>query len=330
MKIKLLSIIALAILITVVGCKKITETETMNDVKPIPKDKTTQKIINFAQKVKKVKLGEKSGDETMSVEDAKWNIEAALNYYNYPEQILDNVEMVKEEMVRDISPVDNKLTLSEITEIAIEMNASINDDPSKEFLAADIEVVDKEDGTKAMKMTTMKARTAAAPTEDTWSYWSMGGSCVNDYPLSWGSPEILRALVNQFAFGGWYARHHLIYYTDVQTVFATNYSNDPEYMNPNDDTSGDDYEDYYLYRSHEDNPHCLTETEMDFYSQIGIPAVITIEKPAGKNFMNVTEIVDDFPLCDDCSSDWNHSIYIEYGIAHDMGPIDPNPNPLDE
>ena len=81
MKKNLILLLILTLVITFSSCKK---DKSLTEVKTI--DPTEQKILNFKEQMKKTN----KSDETMSIEDAVWNIEAALNYtYCYTKEDLN-------------------------------------------------------------------------------------------------------------------------------------------------------------------------------------------------------------------------------------------------
>ncbi len=73
MKNKVILLLTFAVAIFFSSCEK---DKSLTEAKTIKIDPTEQKILDFKEKMK----NPKKSDETMSIEDAVWNIEAALNY----------------------------------------------------------------------------------------------------------------------------------------------------------------------------------------------------------------------------------------------------------
>ncbi len=323
MKIKLIPIL-LAGALFVSSCSK---TETMNPTEQVfSKDKTENKILAFAETLKAVKSGEKSGDATMTVEEAKWNIEAALNYFNVTEDTDEEVEFESRKVTIDINPVDDELTMDEITAIAAQMNASINMDPSQKLAVADVYIVTKVDGSLAIEMTSKLVKPTSEDKtfddDDYWSFYNGGGYCdgPNEGSLtSFGAPEKLDYHVNHYAFGGWKQRYLNTFYTDIEVSNPISALSD---IIPNlqDDIQGDFYLDHMLYVD-EDDPttgymadQCLDPIEMNYYAIDGIPNVITEFKPTNKEFVSVTT----YGLLVGNPTRYFHAIKVTYGIKHEQ------------
>lgn len=291
-------------LIAFQSCNKDTSLTEQEQIDP-----TEQKILNFKEKMKK---GDKSG-ETMTIEDAVWNIEAALNYtHGYhetaevilidsifvPINISENEDVVFSDVIAAYNQIENGLI-----NILGDNNMSI----------ADIEFIQNSDksGESTLKMTTIvKGVIPNLLNFGETDYWKpfWGGKCgayEGQYTDRSALTEIPRKanLLRAYPVNG--------YITDISTVDFFPYDNY-------------DYQDYLFYQSGHNNvvpfeQACLNPTEMNYWLA-KIKLLASDYTPTGKEIVGYNM---DWAGYDVVDGPWyyTHTGHISYGIFHSGSPI---------
>ncbi len=275
------------------ACNKDTSLTKVKNIDP-----TEQKILDFKEKMKK---GEKSG-ETMSIEDAVWNIEAALNYTHCNAKVSEVIGI--DSVFVTINITNNQINFSDIIVAYDQLNADlVNVIGENTMRLANIELVENSNKSteQTMKLVVVKAPIVGPPPityigvfgdTDYWhAFWS--GKC-GDY-----SGQTDKSAITQIPY-----KANLIksvhmgsgYYTNVDELYFT----------------GDFYPDYFFWTS-EANP-CLTPDEMNQWLT-GLKDFAKLDniKPIGKELITYDLVYDAVTG----KSGWRgHSPVLTYGIWH--------------
>jgi hypothetical protein len=298
---KTLFIMMLTLSIIFTACNKNT---SLTEEKQI--DPTEQKILDFKEKMNS---GDKSG-ETMTVEEAVWNIEATLNYtYND----FEATEFISVDTVRvpiNIS-ASGEINFNDVVAAYIELENNLTNFVGEYSLClADVEIIEsanKSEGDELTMTTVVNSKFSLPFTFGTTDYWKAfwGGKCgaYSGYTDRNARTELSRKAnyTRSYPANG--------YITDINTVEFVPYENP-------------DYQDYLFYQSGDNNiipfeQECLNPDELNYwlvqFKQLAIDYRPDDKEIAGY-YMNWTG----YNIPDE-SYYYTHFAEISYGIFHYEG-----------
>ena len=203
----------LAISIVFTACNKDTSLTKVKNIDP-----TEQKILNFKEKMK---TGDKSG-ETMTIEDAVWNIEAALNYTHCNTGENEEVIGINSVFVTVNVSDDGEMNFNDITTVYNQLNADlVNMLGGNTMRVADIEFVETTDksGEQNLKLTVVETKggfthlTTFGP-DDYWRFSELKGKCDGSF---FGTKDAVTQLNVKANAMTAYPNGH-VYVTDVEEI----------------------------------------------------------------------------------------------------------------
>ncbi len=278
-QIKSNNLLIIILIIVLSSCSKSDVNITNDHVTVIEpsKNKATKKVIKFLSDIDEAALNSKIGENKVSVDEAVWLIEAALNYTN-TEPFLEgenNLEMKM--MFLSISPEDGELSMDVISTLYDSFQTFVNIDSSVDYLVGDVKYVET-DGDKKLEYSMLALKPSdtnpviSGPIETEWD-WNEVSTIVktvnaemgigNNYMTTWQQGQ---------------------YYTDVVDFFVPAFQypgEDPFWdlmINPNDDVPEDANLDRFLpFRVGSGSIDLsLTEVQMDYYIFEGFPSAISV------------------------------------------------------
>ncbi len=298
-------LVIFATLITFSSCNKEAELEATTT-----NDEVLERILDFKQKVETPNQ-QKSG-EVVSVEDAVWIVEAALNYSYCMTEQSDSLlnEFVLDSLLLDINISNGKMFYNEVVnsyiEMAYEITATLENYEAnfKKITLADVEC-DLENsllkiyfivGTKEIEEKSTKFFTYNFGTTDYW-YW---GWDLGKAPPYTGQGVPLDACDKLATYASYRISRPLgsAYLTDIETIYEEENSS---YM-WNGSTSGGN------------EPH-LNPSEMNYFLNKLIE-VGKVKRPIGKSIVNY-RLEESIGLG---GGDRFHVAYLKYGIWHVTNP----------
>ncbi|MBI9033280.1 MAG: hypothetical protein JEZ03_02300 [Bacteroidales bacterium] len=338
MKKIILSIIVLAIAsLGMYSCKK--------DQMQTNQNQTEQQInaedMALIQKIEafKASLNQKS-TLSLGVDDALWNIEAAMNYtYGAAEIALNDVDHYKF-IIEVPTDANGLIEMEDVSNAYNEVLAQVSghyhsiEADEKNLLMVDLTLfVEEEKGLKSSPSVKYEVTSAVNSTKSTTTigfdetdYWyygqgnnnNNGGYCDGPYQgLSTNSDaaEEIQKKINKYKAVPTTGRY---WYSETEEVPTFAF----DYPNPNDQIPGDNIQDYLMFHSTSwaSTFTCINPTNMNFYLN-GTKYIVyhynneTIPgaRPEGKHFISIDVVPEiamlgqGYPL---------HSAYINYGILH--------------
>ncbi len=281
----------LAISIVFTACNKDT---SLTEVKNI--DPTEQKILNFKEKMK---IGDKSG-ETMTVEDAVWNIEAALNYTYCNSEISEVIGVDSVFVTVDVTE-NGELNFNDVINAYDQLNLGlINVIGNNTMRLADVEFIEtsNKSGEKQLKLVVVETKrpTAFLTTFGPTDYWKPmweDGKCDTYEGQGVGNDAktMIQKKINLLRFYG--------YFTDVQTILIH-----------------EGLSQEYFWQGYDTD--CLNPTEMNYWLSKGKECA-EFNKPAGKNLISAQYYWDG--ITGGKSTWYLHFAEFNYGILHSITPI---------
>ena len=291
------------------------QAEQTNDTQSVE-----QKILNFNTKVK----SNKKSNETMTLEEAIWNIEASFNY-NYGETHINYAELHTDSTFISLNTINGcEVSFTEVQNLYNEGLESLTSfyhsikEENVHCKLVDLSLVNTDDNSALIKMTyqmgaenVSKSANILMAFGDT-DYWTFGnneGKC-NGYSGTGDAAEKIQNKINNV-------------YIDFMGTFYTDQDYIPiygqNYPNPDDDAHDNMY-DYLMYfnevfnnGTYPNSYHtCLTPDEMNFY-MIGTKTVMLQNKPAGKSMISI-DLWGEIIVCDNYPT--MHNGEFAYGIKH--------------
>ncbi len=295
-------------LITFSSCNKEAELETTTN------DDVLERILDFKEKVENPNQ-QKSGEE-ISVEDAVWLVEAALNYSYCMTELSDSLlnQFVVDSLSLEINISNGEIFYNDVInsyiEISYEITNVLNDYNAnlKKITLADVEC-DLDNslikvyyilGTKEIEEKSTKGKFASFGETDYW-YWGWGLGKAPPYSGYEGYDAGLR--IQQYANFSIGRPAQYAYLTDIETIKEWAGS---DYLWSKTGSGG----------SPSVEPH-LTPTEMTFWLN-KLKEVGQLKKPVGKNIINY-DVEYEMLLGWDT---WGrfHEAELKYGIWHISNP----------
>ncbi len=286
-------------LITFSSCNKEAELETTND-------EVLERILDFKEKVENPNQ-QKSGEE-ISVEDAVWLVEAALNYSYCMTELSDSLlnQFVVDSLSLEINISNGEVFYSDVINSYIDISYEITDVLNsynanlKKITLADVEC-DLDNslikvyfiiGTKEIEEKSTKWFVGFGATD----YWYWGWSLGKAPPYSGYEGYDAGLRIQQYANLSIGRPAQYAYLTDIETIYEE--ENSP-YMWNGEATGSTE-------------PH-LTPTEMTYWLN-KLKEVGELRKPAGKDIINydITESI--------LGTSRYHVAYLKYGIWHISNP----------
>jgi len=268
----------------IMGCSKTeisTHTEENIDVK---KSKTTIKIEKFISQLNLARLNpNKEGDELMTVQDAVWHIEAALNYINITNPIEEYKKPEKLEYFVEINPVNNRITINEVIDLLDDFDLQVNGIPDAYFRVADVELVIN-NGVQSLRLVAILASLGEP------LYIESDGPPVTEWISEQVQYLAQKVNVNHgFSFGGIPQTGPTGYFTSIElydfgewvALPGTNVNLQWDIIfNQSDDITDDDNLDRYFpiryFPEGQSVDFNLSEEQLEFYIETGFPAGIEI------------------------------------------------------
>ena len=329
------SMLLLGFSITFISCDKSNTDSLSSDPQSqqLQKDQAiTDRILRFQDRVIKTKLNpEYKSDETQSVDEVIWDIEASLNYtYGFVNEPT-NLTRAKESTLEFELSATDQMTEQESVQLYDDILARVRDlydeidNDEKYIKSIDVELksspnksTENEIGVNVMLGT--KVSEEETPYTD-WIYGGFeGGTCEFD-PNTLGdnaATELTRVISQtypNYEEGDETEDGCRIYFTD-QTTFSVHPQDRP---NPDDDVA-DNVEDYLLFYATSEltstgdieEAECILEEQMEFYDD-NIRLMIQ-EIP--HNYDRVLFSVDDYQVEENGETVIYHKLRESIGIKH--------------
>jgi len=286
------------------SCKKdkepITNTATNQTVstQQMTDEQVEAKIIDF---IAKVESGDKS-TEAMSVEDAVWNIEAALNYTF----CMNEVDLIGDYRGNaDIEfPKGNIIDFNTIISTYKKFSEKINDIKKRETYLCSIGLDVENNILRYIVGKTISDKNVKSVVGNWW-YGEDHGDCFGNNAPNDGASKVTDAIRSDHMT---YPSRH--YWTDI-TIGITFIG--WSYPNPDDDVAGDNYKDYLCLHqvASSGNPfvNCISQEELNFY-EYNIWQIMCDLTPSGKTPKYLVPI-----------HDFGYSTYRGWDVEFDAGII---------
>ncbi|MBI9033328.1 MAG: hypothetical protein JEZ03_02540 [Bacteroidales bacterium] len=292
-----------------------------------------QKIEAF-----KASLNQKS-TLSLGVDDALWNIEAAMNYtYGVAEIALNDVDHYKF-TVEVPADANGQIAMEDVSNAYNEVLAQVSghyhsiEADEKNLLMVDLTLfVEEEEDLKSSPTIKYEVTSAVNSTKtltpmgfgenDYWyygeGYMNGGGYC--DGPnvgqnTDSDAAEQIEKRINMYKA----VPTSRYWYSDEEVQYRTAF----DFTNFNDPISGDNYHEYLMYQSNINLPNgftCIAPVDMTFFHQGTKHVVYHYDnetnpgaRPVGKDFIEV-DLWGDFVL--DNSGNYLHAGNFSYGILH--------------
>lgn len=340
----LLGAMALAVVaVAIIACTKEKETKAAyNNCDRVAVSKEDD-MSAYLKKFKEKMQSASKGDEAMSLEDARWHLEAVLNY-TYGDAGHQTTEIQCDTFYYELPTDGSEVTLARLNEAFMALSQNVEnayadcDLPEKSILSIlTMFENDSKDGDFVVQtILTVRGFVPIPMWFDSTDYWNewyydygdgnieAGGKCgpyVGNCSESGAPLELTRKLNyhipdNECAFGGGY-------YTDEGDVVLSCYSYSSIY--PYDDFVYDEYSPchYKLYYRNED-PHepwasnpggCISPEDMNYYLSKA-PELVNHYTPTGKVFIGgyyqSLERVGIGIRDENCF----HELVLKYGVFH--------------
>lgn len=295
----------------------------------------------------------KSDGEMMTKEEARWNIEAAINYLHtaWSPQPSEgpNLEKIEAELI--VNTEGGLVNMFDVQTYFDQINESV---PYGDVVStADVKLIEDEGETKLRYTicydTNQFPNTTCMNCSPFFNYL-YNGFCESDYlefytppnaevmhycsgPLegeestvTFGADKLIERLTNSFLYGQRKTQQVNYYYTDYEIVGMPDLLN--PLLNPYDATPGDGYLDYL--RLHNYGPlapaapgTCLSPQELLFYRDIGIIEYAQNYAPSGKQLMSVSVGIYWNTVSDPNQFGWSYQLYFATPHEQTATPIFP-------
>jgi len=316
---KKISFFIIAIAIIGFGCKKQNTTPQTTSIDP-----TADKIEQF---LKAVESDNRSGTD-MTITDAIWNVEAALNYA-YCDMSISPIKIDYDTINFEIPVSNNMINWNDVVILYSycqqEMNtyASTFDSPTF-FRLVDLEKKGILKGNLVVKFSVVigeKEERTIPPVgyfTNSWMYGMNLGTCNSGSPS--GSSDLAQEIKWRINF---YVLTYPVgtYFTDIG--YPPDYLYATDYLNPNDSVTGDNYYDYMMLVANGNAPNyhlCYSPAECNFYFD-GTNWVIHTDInnggycPVGKTPMNI-DILEATLIAGNKNTTWLHWGEVMFGVMH--------------
>jgi hypothetical protein len=310
------------------SCNKetISEDTTKNFYHGHSETKLVEKINCF-----KKKIGTKSTD-LYTPDDAKWFVEAALNY-TYAEAQHDIEKIINHETTITIKHnEDGLIEHDEVSKLYDRSLESLRDSYNKvngldkNLVTVDISIIENNKNSNDNTLTfnlraTINSRGLSTPTtfgsNDYWAWGLSEGYCDGPYDSIYSNSDAAQELQKKIHIrksepGGRY------WYSDEEMVVANSW----DFINHNDSVQGDHYRDYLMFFSNYNwnNPEtCINPNQMYYYLTGTEYVIYTYDsvsnpgaRPAGKDFISIDIESKHFISNDNIA----HIGKINYGVLH--------------
>lgn len=331
-----------------VGCKKEKESKVaQNDNEEVVVSKEDDMSAYLKQFKKKMQSTAK-GDETLSMEDARWHLEAVLNY-TYGNVGYQTSDIQCDTLFFELTTNGDEVTLAQLNEAFVSLSDDVESAfakcslPDKSILSIQttFDNNSKANSVLAKTILTTRGLSAVKTRFDETDYWneryydygngyvSAGGKCgpyAGECPNSGAPHELTKMLLSKMPLTT--CGDGIGYYTDVKDLEISYYS-PYDYYDHYDNFIYDENSPchYKIYYRNED-PHepwasnpggCIPPEDMNYYLSKG-PELIDHFVPDGRCFITAKYEGDYYVGIEGRTDNYFHELIIKFGILHCAGP----------
>ncbi|MCQ2301911.1 MAG: hypothetical protein MJZ94_04715 [Bacteroidales bacterium] len=324
-----------------VGCKKEKENKVaQNGNEEIVVSKEDDMSAYLRQFKKKMQSAAK-GDETLSMEDARWHLEAVLNY-TYGDAGHQTSDIQCDTLFFELPTNGDEITLAQLNEAFVSLSDDVESAfakcslPDKSILSIQTTFDNNSKANSVLAKTILTTRGLPAvkthfDETDYWNEWyvdygnghvSAGGKCgpyAGECPNSGAPHELTKMVLSKMPLTACESGNG--YYTDVEELGISFYETEDFYGNLNDDFIYDENSPcgYKLYiRNQYNTNHCICPEDMNYYLNKG-PELIEYFVPEGRCFISANYESDEI-LGVKGRGNCFHRLIIKFGILHCAGP----------
>lgn len=315
--------------VAIIACNKEKEAKSSQDAyEKVTVSKEDDMNAYLKQFKEKMQSAEK-GDETLSLEEARWHLEAVLNY-TYGEAGNPITNMQLDTFYYELPTNGEEVPLSRLNDAFNSLSIDVEKAfaacvlPDKSILAIQTRFENESKDGEVMIRTIMETRSQDSefnefqfgPTD----YWYEDHLCGKCGPyvgqcIDIGAVQVLQSKINlripQRACEGYY------YYSDIEQIDV----DDLYIMRYLEDTlSPCGYRVHFYGDLKELFPLCLSPDDLNYYLEEAMKLINEL-KPQGKVIINMTnQYYDLVPACPTYFGYHHYTLY--YGVFHCSGPID--------
>lgn len=325
----ILGLLTLIISATIIfACNKEKEEKTISK-----KDSTSAYLREFLKKMQSAS----KGNEVLSFDDARWHLEAVLNY-SFGDAGYQTTDVMRDTFYNKLQANSNGVDIAQLNDAFNSISDSINtsfgfcDLQNKSILAVSIvfENDTKDSGLVVRTILNTRGFSTVNMWFDSTDYWnecyeelfgfvSSGGKCgpyEGDCPDSGAPKELTKKLNLRIPTLGY--GNGVVFYTDLEDGYLSVYDIDYDQDFLYDPNSPCHYKLYYRNESPSEpwanNPsRCIHPDDMNYYLSKGLE-LINHNQPFGKICVDVFyESANIVGLKED---NCFHRMYLQYGIPH--------------
>ncbi len=317
-------------IILIAGLSSCKKDEIQNTTGSLSKEdlNTEALILGFKDKLQNNNF--KSG-ETMSLNDAVWNMEASLNYdyaqadaqhektLHYTDYFYLQLNSSQEAELDEINDVLNQMA----DQLSVRYHAI--GEENKSFIVGDVGLVNVQNNIVQLSMGSVFGVNSANDPDpfESWEWWyALGeegicnGPCVGQF-IGRDATTELESKLNPVHTGTLPPGMH-IYYSNIISVTVNVFADD--LLNPNDPTPGDNIVDYRAWCTISDAagnyPDCVSPVDWNFYLE---QAQIFIDQnnPGGGRILSNFDVEHELMYLGTLEYKMNEHLYtIKYGVKH--------------